>query len=306
MPRIGHVLSWAIGTAFVACLVLLFLARARAGAQPNERDVTYGEADGQKLLLDVYLPEKPGAAAVNSAPRPAVLFVHGGGWRGGNKRDFGALAAGVAKQGYVCFSVDYRLVASNRNLWPAAWDDVQRAVRWVRANAARYHVDPQRIAAVGASAGGHLVALLGTTDTRDNSDPRLASYSSRVDCVVDMFGPVDFTAAMKPKAPGIDVPALVSQLMGKSLQEAPQLYREASPLFHVDRKSAPFLILHGTADPWVPVEQSERFDAALRSAGIESTLIKFEGEGHGFKNRENVEKFVLAMRDFLKRHLQPR
>jgi acetyl esterase/lipase len=266
-------------------------------AMQTEKDVVYGEVDGQELLLDVY---RPGGAPKT---RPAVVLVHGGGWSAGSKNDFGDLAAGLTRAGYVSFSVGYRLVTAARNKYPAQIDDVQRAVRWIRAHSERYGVDPKRIGALGASAGGHLVALLGTRDTRDNSDPELAAYSSRVNCVIDIFGPTDFTGPKAGLSP--DAHAIVLNFFGQSPEEAPALYRDASPITHIDQKTVPFLIFHGTADPLVPIDQSQRFYDALRTAKIEATFIPFEGEGHGFVKKENQDRFLQEGLAFLNRHLKP-
>lgn len=266
-----------------------------------EENIVYGEADGQKLLLDIYQP------AQKTNPCPAVILVHGGGWTEGDKRDFADWGQGLAREGYVAFSVGYRLVKKEnekyRNHFPAQLDDVQRAVRWVRANAKKYNVNPHRIGAAGASAGGHLVSLLGTTDTRDNSDPKLAPYSSRVQCVIDIFGPADLTVKF-PLLPDLDVDELVTNLIGKSRQEAPQLYRAASPIFRIDQKTVPFFIVHGTEDALVPLDQSQRFYDALQKAGIESKLLILQNEGHGFQKKENVDKFAGEAMAFLNRHLK--
>lgn len=293
----------------LAALAILLTTLLRPGVSTRaqqgmpvetEYDIAYGEAGGQKLLLDVFRPT--GQAAKRT--RPAVLFVHGGGWAGGDKRDFRDMARGLAGAGYVCFSAGYRLVTPTKNKYPAQIDDVQRAVRWIRANAGKYGVDPRRVGALGASAGGHLVALLGTRDTRDNHDPALARYSSRVACVVDLFGPTDLTAKL-PSPPGLDVQALLTSLMGKPLEQARALYRDASPLFHVDGKSSPFLIFHGAEDPLVPLDQSRRFHAALGRAGVASTLIVFQGEGHGFAKPENQARFIRETLAFFNRYLKP-
>lgn len=266
------------------------------------RNVVYGEAGGQKLLLDVY-------GANPAATRPAIIFVHGGSWSIGSKADLGFAAAALAAQGYVGFSINYRLLRDGRNRFPAQLDDAQRAVRWVRAHAREFGVDPRRIGALGASAGGHLAALLGTTDTRDNSDPALARYSSRVQCVVDLYGPTDFTPALDPanqsrmaadKSAGAGI---VQQLLGP-LPQAAGNYRLASPVTHIDRKTAPFLIFHGGRDTLVPLDQSQRLDAALRKAGVESKLVVFPTAGHGYREPQLLAQTFAAVQAFFNRHLK--
>ena len=255
--------------------LLLSLHVGRAQNAP-QLDVPYGTDPEQKL--DVYRP------ANAQGKLPAIVFVHGGGWAAGNKRDFGGLAAGAANAGFVAFSVEYRLAKADKNKYPAQLDDVQRAVRWIRANADKYGVDADHLGAFGASAGGHLVAFLGTRDTRDNSDAALAQYSSRVQAVVDLFGPTDFKSDKPVSEVG---KSIVLNFIGKTPEEAPEMYKDASPLYFVDKKSAPTLIFHGTADPLVPIDQSQVFYDALQKAGIASEFVKFEGEGHGFRLPEN-------------------
>ena len=228
----------------------------------KERNIVYGDAGGEKLLLDVfYLKSK-------AAPRrPALIWVHGGGWTAGSKEAFAKSARAFALQGYVCFSINYRLAAKGRNCWPTPLDDVQRAVRWVRANAERYGIDPKRIGAIGHSAGGHLVTCLGTRETRDNSDALLSPYSSRVTCVVDMSGPVDLVNQETPAVNGV-----IRNLLGGTNAERPEAKRDASPLYNVDPHSAPFLIIHGRLDKLVHPHQAESLDTALHAAGIESRI----------------------------------
>ena len=289
------------GLLWLLFLVLMALPSSAFSEQSNnvqvESDVMYGEADGQRLLLDVYRP------AESKKVLPAIVLVHGGGWSGGDKRDFHDVAMTLSESGYVCFSVNYRLVTNAGNKYPAQLDDVQRAVRWIRANADKYGVDPNHIGALGASAGGHLVSLLGTMDTRINSDPALARYSSRVTCVVDMFGPVDLTVRF-PVLPGADIEGFVVNLIGKAHVIAPGAYRNASPLFHINKKTVPFLIFHGTADPFVPIVQSQRFYNELHKAHIEATFIEFDGEGHGFSRKENINRFFIETLAFFNRHLK--
>lgn len=275
----------------VLALPLLPLLPGQAQNAP-QIDVAYGNDPEQKL--DIYLPAR------TQAKSPVILFVHGGGWSGGNKRDFGTLAQGAANNGYVGISVGYRLAKADKNKYPAQLDDVQRAVRWVRANAEQYGIDPQRIGAFGASAGGHLVAFLGTRDTRDNSDTALARYSSRVQAVVDLFGPSDL-ASQKPVS---DLAKnIVVNFIGKTPDEAPDVYKDASPLLFVTKTSAPTLIFHGTADPLVPIDQSQVLYDALQKSGVESEFVKFEGEGHGFRKPENNAALFQKTLAFFNKHL---
>lgn len=263
-----------------------------------ERNVVYGEVNGQKLLLDVHLPP------ASQTRRPAILLVHGGGWSSGDKNELSERAAMLAAQGYVCFNINYRLVTDASNKYPAQLDDAQRAVRWIRARTATYNLDPQRVGAFGYSAGAHLVALLGTTDTRDNSDAALAPYSSRVQCVVEMSGPADLTVQWHGP-PDLDTKHIIHNLMGKTFAQAPDAYRTASPLFRIDGKTTPFLIFQGSDDPIVPLDQSQRFYSALLKAKRDAKLIVFNGEGHWFNKPENWTRLNLEQNAFFARHLQP-
>ena len=280
------------------------LAPAEAVSDTVQTDVVYGEAGGQKLLLDIYGADAEVTAA--TVKRPAIIFVHGGSWSGGGKRDFRHVAGLLAKEGYIGFCVGYRLLKSPANRHPAQIDDVQRAVRWVRANAEKYGVDADNIGAFGGSAGGHLVALLGTTDTRDNSDAALANYSSRVKCVVDLYGPTDFTLALDERArlvPGsAKMLKTLEEFLGP-LPEAKDNYIAASPLAQISEKTVPFLIFHGAKDTTVPVQQSQQFDAALRKAGIESKLVVFPDQGHGFVGSAQSQTFADSL-SFFNRHLK--
>ncbi len=268
-------------------------------------DVVYGEVDGQKLMLDMFSP-KGGVDGEGNELLPAVVFVHGGGWSAGNKKDFRPYARQLAEQGFVTFSVGYRLFnLEGGNLWPAQIDDVQRAVRWIRSKASEYGIDPDRIGASGGSAGGHLVSLLGTIDTRDNSDAALAKYSSRVSCVADIFGPTDMGDDFAPKVEaGERVNQLVRGLFGVDPKEIPEVVKAASPLAQVDEGDAAFLIFHGKLDKLVPLDHSERFDAALKAVGVESKLVVFDDEGHGFQKPGNRARFALETLAFFNRHLK--
>ena len=250
------------------------------------------------LTLDVYQP------VGIEGKRAGILLVHGGGWFSGDKADKGyvEVCQYLATEGFAVFSVNYRLVPKAR--YPAQLDDVQRAVRWVRSHAEEYSVDVKRIGAVGDSAGGHLVSLLGTRDTRDNKDEALKAYSSKVQCVVDLFGPVDFLADNNSKLPGI-AESLVTNFFGQKRDVALDLYKEGSPITYVNKESAHFLIMHGDKDPLVPLTQSREFKAALDKAGNETNLIIMSNDGHGFRLPENKQKQKTEMIAFFRKWLNP-
>ena len=254
--------------------------------------VVYGTVADEPLLLDVYRPP------VRAAPRPAVVLVHGGGMWTGSRADMADPARRLAHAGYVAFSIDYRLVdaATGRHRWPAQLDDVQRAVRWIRANATHYGIDPALVAAFGWSAGGQLAALLGTRDTREGTSVQ-AAYPSRVACVVDLAGDVDLAAYTRP--PALDE---VVALLGGTSEEVPERYRDASPLSWIDGQSVPFLVVHGARDDVVPIAQSRRLVATLRTAGVEVDYMEFPDAGHDALPWCRVGPAVLA---FLGRHLRP-
>lgn len=203
----------------------------------------------------------------------------------------------LARSGFVAFSVDYRLFHGNENRWPAQLDDVQRAVRWVRANAAKYDVDPGHIGAFGHSAGAQLAALLGMEDTRDNSDAALAKYSSRVQAVVDVSGPSDFTTERDPEGQ-----AFLAQFFGGPYSQDPEVWRSASPVFHVSQADAPFLIVHGTQDQNVPIAQAQELYDKLKAAGAQPEFVTVEG-GHTFTTPEARRELAYASLSFFDHYL---
>ena len=257
-----------------------------------ERGVVYGVVAGEPLLLDAY------RALPVANRRPAVVLIHGGGMWTGSRSHMEHPARQLARAGYVALSVDYRLVdaATGRHRWPAQLHDVQRAVRWMRTHADDYRVDPGRIGAYGWSAGGQLAALLGTRDTREATSSA-QSYSSRVVCVVDLAGDVDLADYTQP-------PALheVTALLGGTVQEVSEWYRDASPLTWTDRFTTPFLVIHGDKDDVVPIEQSRRLVAALQAARVEVEYVELGNAGHDDLTWDRVGQAVLP---FLARHLRP-
>jgi acetyl esterase/lipase len=203
----------------------------------------------------------------------------------------------LARHGFVAFAVDYRLFHDSQNRWPAQLDDVQRAVRWVRANAATYGVNPARIGAFGHSAGAQLAALLGMEETRDNSDPTLAKYSSKVQAVVEVSGPSDFTTERDPE--GL---AFLADFLGATYEKNPQIWREASPAYHVAKDDAPFLIVHGTEDKNVPVSQSQELYEKLQAAGVAVSFIKVN-DAHTFQTPEARRELALESLAFFTHNL---
>jgi len=263
------------------------------------RDIAYVENGHPQQKLDLYLP----AAADVGAPRPLVIWVHGGGWKMGDKRQ--CAAARLVTDGYVVASVNYRL--SQDAVFPAQIEDCKAAVRWLRAHAADYAIDPKRFAAWGSSAGGHLVALLGTTGKTTEFDVgKNLDVSSAVQVVVDFFGPSDLlTMGKMGAATGpMDHDAAnspESQLLGGPVQANAALARRASPTTYVQAGTPPFLIVHGDADPVVALGQSKLLDEKLRAAGNASTLYVVKGGGHGLRFGPDVTQTVS---EFLRLHLK--
>jgi acetyl esterase/lipase len=284
----------AVGALPAKATALPIVPRARTEAIDIAEGIAYGGTDGEQLLLDVYRPPE------REDPRPAVLLFHYGAFVGGDRTAMDGFARGLAAAGYVAFTVGYRLFAEfdGRNRWPAPLDDSQRAVRWVRANAAEYGVDPERIAAFGYSAGGMLAAHLGTRDTRDNADPALADYASRVACVIAIAAETDLAiSAADPGSVSVD-PAF----LGGAPDEAPDAYRDFSVLTHVDEASAPFLVLHSPQDTWTSVEHSRRLVEALHAAEVEVVSAELANVGHTGWTWANGGPWALA---FLDRQLHP-
>jgi len=231
---------------------------------------------------------------------PGVVIIHGGGWTGG-KRDAAReinIGTTLAAHGYVCLSIDYLLHDPNSDIpcWPQNLHDCKTAVRWLRAQAERLHLDTAHIGVIGGSAGGHLASLVGVTDPADGLDPPgpYGEHSCAVNCVVDLYGPVDFSDATEVKA------------LRKPRSEAPELYRAFSVVTYVDAQDPPFLILHGTADKTVPVSQSKKLAAALKAHGVPHQLEIIEGAPHTFHlqpKERDLRPLVLA---FFDQHLRPK
>lgn len=283
-------------------LVLLVVAASNVFAQTPrtpepppgvkiERDVDY-LGPGREEKADLYLP----AAPAEGERRPAVLIIHGGGWTGGDKaaaREFN-IGTNLVQRGYVAMSINYLLSKDGKTTWPQNLHDCKTAVRWLRKNADRLGIDPDRIGVIGGSAGGHLSAMVGLTGPSDGLDPAgpYGEFPCKVQCAVVMYGPADLFSR-----PNI-------AMLGKPSTEAPELYRAASPVTHVDRDDPPVLVLHGTADKTVDVEQSRILDAALAKAGIEHELVIVEGAPHSFHLQPKQRDLRPVVIGFFDRHLK--
>lgn len=250
------------------------------------RDVEYGRAGDRSLTLDVYQPKNRTADLL-----PVIVWIHGGGWRGGDKASGGRLSSFVATGRYVGVSVGYRL--SGEAVWPAQIHDCKAAIRWIRANAKKYGINPDRIGVWGSSAGGHLVSLLGTSSDIEplEGDCGTPSVSSRVACVVDFCGPTDMVIFRH---------AAADQLFGKPVAERQAEARAASPAAHVSNDDPPFLIVHGTDDRTVPIAQAELFHEKLKESGVDVTFVRVEGGGHGIGGSEVMGRVV----SFFDKHLR--
>ncbi|MEX2025784.1 MAG: alpha/beta hydrolase [Pirellulaceae bacterium] len=262
-----------------------------------ETDVEYGKAGEMPLLLDVI---KPKEAAEEGKLRPCIVWIHGGGWQNGNKNSgLSRLGVWVASGDYVGVSVGYRL--SGVATWPAQIHDCKAAIRWVRANADKLGIDPDKIGVWGSSAGGHLVSLLGTSgDVKElEGENGTPGVSSRVACVVDYCGPSDFLLFARSGASAANANGPVSKLLGGPVSEKQDAAREASPVTYVTKDDPPFLVVHGTADRTVPYAQGERFYEKLKAAGVDATFVKLDGGGHGIGGPE----ITARAKTFFDKHL---
>jgi acetyl esterase/lipase len=258
-----------------------------------EKDIEYSNPDNQHLQVDMARPEGEG-------PFPAVICIHGGGFRAGDRQSYDGLIKKLAKNGYVAMTVTYRLAP--KYPFPAAVYDVKAAVRWLRANAAKYHVDPDRIGVTGGSAGGHLAQFLGVTSgvKEFEGDGGNADQSSRVACVVNFYGPSDFT---KSYGKSVDAAEVLPLFFGGNLEKERQKHIQGSPLVWVTPDAAPTLCVHGTKDQYVAFEQAEWIVDRLKAAGVEAELLPMVGSMHGFKG-DVEEKAEAAMIAFFDKHLK--
>jgi acetyl esterase/lipase len=282
--------SIAVISLFVASLTL-FAQNAPPvppGVQAH-RDLPYVEHGHEQQKFDLYLPEK------TASPLPVIIWVHGGAWQAGSKN--GCPAIHYVQQGYAVASVEYRF--SQHAIFPAQIEDCKAAIRWLRAHAKEYALDPKRFGVWGGSAGGHLVALLGTSgDVKDFDVGANLDQSSRVQAVCDYYGPTDFTVFVT--TPGYENHATDSspeaKLLGGIVAQNKTKADRANPITYVSHDNPPFLIVHGDKDPTVPINQSQLLFDALKKAGVSAHFHTIHGAGHGGTgfNGRDINEMVTA------------
>lgn len=261
-------------------------------------DIPYAEVDGQRLLLDLYLP-------ADMKNPPLVVWVHGGAWRRGSKEDMPLIE--LVQSGWAVASVDYRLTPIAK--FPAQVHDCKAAIRFLRASKKKYGINPKAIAVAGSSAGGHLVALIGVTNGHKELEGTVGKHldqSSAVQAIVDYYGPANFLTILKQSTPhglSVRVPAL-QLLLGGQPEKHPELARLASPVFHVDAKDPPLLLIHGDQDPQVPINQSHELHGKYKALRLPVQFEVVHGGFHGGKEFFDERRNAIVQA-FLRKHLNP-
>ncbi len=289
-------------SSLLACLFLVAQSSAAPPKVPDaveaKRDINYAGDTSTAHMLDLYLPRKS-----SDKPRPLVVYIHGGGWQEGDKDHIVGLLYSVIQDGaFVGASINYRL--SGEAKWPAQIHDCKGAIRWLRAHAKEYNFDPERVGIMGISAGGHLVSLIGTSGGIAELEGNIGGnpgQSSRAQCVINLCGVADMLTMHKqggihdheqPNSP-------VFKLFGGPLSAHEKEGISASPVTYVTAETPPFLHVHGTKDPLVPIAQSLELSAALKAKGVSSTIVTGKDGGHVFVTPEMLR----MMRLFMEKHL---
>lgn len=303
--RKGRCIVYLILACFIVGQSLVFGAESRALSTKSkkkvemkprykikiEKDLVYLEARRTEKL-DLYMP----ANAKKDERFPGIVIIHGGGWWSGQKDDPREqnIAATLAGYGYVCVSIDYLLCEDGKQSWPQNLYDCKAAVQ--------YQVDPNHIGAIGGSSGGHLSAMVGLTGPDASLEPEgpYNGISSRVQAVVPMYGVHNFTSVV-PKN-GDD--SFIENFLGASRQEDPKRWEMASPVYQISKDDPPFLILHGTEDVYVPIEQSVMLHEALQKKGVESELAIIEGAEHSFHLQPKQRDLRALVIGFFDKHLK--
>lgn len=262
-------------------------------------NVDYVGKGNPRQQLDILVPKDRA-----TKKRPLVVFIHGGGWLAGSKTDgMGVIRTIAASGDYVAASINYRLTQEAG--WPAQIFDCKAAIRFLRGNADKYGIDPDHIGVMGMSAGGHLVSVLGTSGGVSSLEGDLGSFpkeSSRVQCVVNFFGPSNFLTFYGPDTTTAKIrdANMIGALLGKEEEEVLVNAKSASPVTWITKDDAPFFTAHGTKDDLVPYAQAEEINESLGKAGVETHLIEMTGAGHGFASEDLNARIKL----FLDKHLR--
>ena len=283
------------------CGLFLILATHNLWAQPAVPDsvtwevgVEYTNPDNQHLQMNIARPKS------GDGPFPAVLCIHGGGFRAGKREGYDGLCIKLAEKGFVAATCTYRLAPKYQ--FPAAVHDTKAAVRFLRANAAKYKINPEKIGVTGGSAGGHLAQFLAVTPSVPEFEGTGGNpeQSSSVTCVVNVYGPSDFTKAY---GTSVDAHEVLPLWLGGDLKTAHARHIRSSPLYWVTPSAAPTLCIHGTEDKYVAHEQAVWMVDKLKAATVEAELLTLEGAGHGFKGAD-AEKADQALFAFFEKHLK--
>ncbi len=257
------------------------------------KDIEYKNINGKSLQLNIY---KPKNCAKSS---PILVFIHGGGWRSGQRTDYSVYTVAFAKKGYITATVSYRLLKDSP--YPACAEDITDAVQWFYTHGDQYGYDPDRIALIGGSAGAHL-ALLAAYEWKKphalNDTVTVPLAPHRIKAVVDIYGPIDLTTEYARSQ------SLVTTFIAHSYQEAPELYREASPIQYLDKNDPPTMILHGTSDNLVPISQSDLLKARMDSLGVPNVYYKVPLWPHAMDVVQRVNDYAQdKMTEFFKKNL---
>ncbi len=255
----------------------------------TEKKIVYGKGDDVDLELDLAMP------AEGKGPFPAIVCIHGGGWRMGDRQQLAGLTETLAKNNFVAVTISYRFAPKYK--FPSQIEDCKASVRWLRANADKYRINPDKIGCVGFSAGGHLCCLLGAADEKAGLEGKGGNpkQSSKVQAVVSFFGPTDFTTKTWSK----DVENFFFiPFLGGTFEEKKDAYRQASPIIYCNKECPPFLFFHGTKDPLVGLEQSEKMMTALKKHGVSAELVTMTGGGHGWGGEKLTKTLNQTVRFF--------
>lgn len=295
MLLMRKLLTYLAGTLLVTLLgTTLYAAPQVPDSVTWEEGIEYSNPEGTHLQLNMARPKK------GDGPFPAVLCIHGGGFRAGKRDSYDGLCVTLAERGYVAVTITYRLAPQHK--FPAAVHDSKAAVRWLRANAAKYHINPDRIGVTGGSAGGHLAQFLGVTANvpQFEGNGGNADQPSHVACVVNVYGPSDFT---KSYGKSVDAHEVLPLWFGGNLETHRNLHIQGSPLYWVTPNAAPTLCIHGTEDKYVAHEQAVWIVDKMKAATVDAELLTLEGAGHGFKGAD-AEKANAALLSYFDKQLK--